>query len=96
MNLLDERVTHLTTGECYGIRRVKGEDEVKVRDIVSLPLVNKGYDSNDIYRGILWGYIHAIFINGDLENGRYDAFNDAEMFSKLLEQERHGNHTGAT
>ena len=88
MDLLDERVTHLTQGECYEIREIAGKEEVKVRDIVSLPLANMGYDSTNRYRGIVWGYVHAIFINGDLENGRYDAYNDAKMFSELLEQER--------
>lgn len=89
MNLLNQKVTHITKGECYPIIPTAG-DGLTVREIVTLPISKAGYGTfggKVKYRGLVWGYIHAFFINGDFEGGRYDAYNDAEMFKKLLAEE---------
>lgn len=84
MNLLDEKVTHITKGEGWKIESVTGD--LTVREIVSLPLVHQQVRQGR-WAGSLWGYIHSFFINGGIENGRYDAYNDSDMFSKLLAEE---------
>ncbi len=85
-NLLDQKVTHITKGEGWEIEPVAG-DGMTIREVVSLPLQHTQARQGR-WAGSLYGYIHSFFINGDLENGRYDAYNDSVMLDKLLKEEQ--------